>query len=222
MTENLNSTLWVDAKEKIRKCHLSALQPQSADVAQWKDAFDALMDAVADERKSVADFAPELYELTAATGFDYDFADIFEEYFDHLEDNEAWQEVIVSCDRILDMFDWRLRAASQYKFRKGNALEHMGKLTEAEEFGKKWLDEDPEDYYAAASNVFLLITMGKIDEAKEITERYLRQDLLCDNTTDTFFMAAYRLYELTDDINAKQRVEKKIAEYNAISEMIDK
>ena len=29
-------------------------------------------------------------------------------------------------------------------------------------------------------------------------------------------MAAYRLYEMTDDINAKQRVEQKIAEYNAM------
>lgn len=221
MTENLTSTLWTDAKEQIRACHLSQLAPETADLATWKKAFDTLMDAIAGERKSAADFSAELSDLTEASGFDYSFSDILEEYFDHLEEKAAWEMVVESCDRILAMFAWKTMPNSEYMFRKGNALEKLGKIAEAEAFGRKWLEEAPEDYYAAASLVFLLITEGKIEEAEEITGQYLRSDLVCDSKTDTFFMAAYRLYELTDNAYAKQRVEQKIAEYNAIAGIVE-
>lgn len=221
MKKELKSSKWLDAKEMIRKCHLSQLNSEETSISEWKLAFDTLMLALKDERAMEPEFAKEVSELTKDTGFDYDFEDILEEYFDYIEAKEEWALVIESCDQMLENFAWKNALPSEYKFRKGNALESDGQIKAAEAFGKAWLEEYPEDYYAAASNVFLMIAMGKIEEAEELTNNYLRNDLICDSKTDTFFMAAYRLYEITDNIYAKQRVEKKLAEYNAISEAIE-
>ena len=213
MQAELKSKLWPEVANNIRQCHLSMLSPDSRDLGAWQQAFKGLMSAITDERKLDPAFCQELSDLTEATGFSYDFKDILEEYFDLLEAEEKWDAVITSCDSIINYFKWEKAMPSQYMFRKGNALNKAGRYAAAEAFGKEWLDKYPTDLYAAASNAFLYIELGKLDKAKAITEKYLKDDLVCDSTTDTFFMAAYRLYEMTDDINAKQRVEQKMAEY---------
>ncbi len=221
MKGNLNSSLWTEAKEQIRKCHLSLLQPETAEVKAWKEAFDLLMRAIEEERQTEALFAMELAELTEATGFDYNFEDILEEYFIFLEEREEWETMIASCDKIVDIFSWEKAFPSEFMFRKGDALDRLGRVEEAETFGKQWLESYPEDYFAAASNVFLMISMGKTEEALVLTEQYIRKDLICDKATDTFYMAANRLYEITDNPHAKERVAKKIAEYDAIKAMVE-
>lgn len=213
---NLKSPSWPGAVEQMRKCHLSSIAQETADLKEWKNAFDLLVQVINEEREAEPLFSEEFEMLTEATGCDYDFCEILEEYFDFLEEKEAWEEVIASAETMMDLFAWTRVKPSEYMFRKGNALQKMNRLDEARAFGSQWLKEYPKDLYAAASNVFLLISMNQIDEAKAITEEYLGEDLICDKTTDTFFMAAYRLYELTDNIHAKQRVEKKMAEYNAL------
>ena len=82
---------------------------------------------------------------------------------------ECWEEVF-------DLFQWKEMRASEFKFRKVNALE----------------------------------ALKRYDEAEAITAKYLGPDLICDKETDTFFMAAYRLFEMTDNKDAKRRVEKKM------------
>ena len=73
-----------------------------------------------------------------------------------------------------------------------------------------------EDFKALLSPAAAPFLEQMARKAEEITKKYLRDDLICDNTTDTFFMAAYRLFEITENINAKQRVEKKMQEYQAM------
>lgn len=216
MIEGLKSSLWTDANECMRKCHLATVMPKKASEADWLNAFDLLTLAIVDERKLTPDFAPEITDLSDATGNTYGFEDILEEYFDHLEEKGEWEQVVASCDKLISLFKWESKLPSEYMFRKGNALEKSKRFDEAEAFGKKWLEKYPYDLYAAASNVFLKVELKKYEEAEEITKKYLRDDLICDNTSDTFFMAAYRLYEITENINAKQRVEKKMQEYQAM------
>ena len=216
MNKELNSKKWEDAAAKMRACHLSLLNPNDAKVADWKEAFNTLVRAIKEERSFDPAFAPEFNELDQATGNTYGFYDIIEEYFDFLEEKGAWSDVITSCEEMISLFKWEHKLPSQYMFRKGNALEKSHQLKEAEEFGEYWLAHYPQDLYAAASNVFLKAAIGKVDEAKAITEKYLRDDLVCNEESDSFFMAAYRLFELTDDINAKQRIEKKITEYQEL------
>lgn len=218
MFSDLKSTLWPQAVEMMRKCHLSNVMPEQASEADWETAFDLLVNAINDERKLDPAFAEELADLTGQTGNVYGFEDILEEYFDHLEEHEKWDNVISSSEKIISLFKWNNKLPSEYMFRKGNALEKSKKFEEAEAFGKEWLDEYPYDLYAAASNVFLKIELKKFDEAQEITEKYLRDELVCDNTSDTFFMAAYRLYEMTDNINAKTRVMQKMNEYQQLNQ----
>lgn len=213
---NLHSENWIKTRDAIRKCHLSTLQEELVDVFEWKQAFDLLMGVIKEERRYSSNFALELSDLTKDSGFEYDMKDILEEYFDELEKKDSWELVVESCDQMLEEFEWLKDTPSQYFFRKGNALQHTGKLKEAEEFGAQWLEQYPNDYYAAASNVFLLLSLGKKEKALEITEHCLKQELICDKATDTFFMAATRLYELTEDGDAKERVAKKIAEYEAL------
>jgi len=213
--KSLTSTTWAATSEKIRKCHLSLLS-DGGNTADWVDAFDSLIDSIKDERKLDPAFSPELGMLTKATGITYDFADILEEYFDHLEESNEWEKVISSCEKIIDLFKWESALPSEYMFRKGNALEKSGRYEEAEAFGKEWLEKYPTDLYGAASNTFLLLELGRVDEAEAITEKYLRDDLICNDDSNTLYMAAYRLYEMTENINAKQRVEKKMAEYQEL------
>ncbi len=216
MDKELKSKKWDDAVKKMQACHLSLLNPEDAKSADWKEAFNALVKAIKEERSYNPAFAPELSDLDEATKNTYGFYDILEEYFDFLEEKEDWDDVIESAEEMISLFKWEKKLPSEYMFRKGNALEKARRLNEAEDFGEYWLSHSPQDLYAAASNVFLKAEIGKYDEARAITEKYLRDDLMCDKDSDCFFMAAYRLYELTDDINAKQRIEKKIAEYQEI------
>jgi len=222
MTSDLKSSLWPDVNEAMRKCHLSTVMPEKASEADWKSAFDLLVLAITDERKLNPAFAEELSSLSAETGNTYGFEDILEEYFDHLEEHEEWDEVIVSSEKMISLFKWNSKLPSEYMFRKGNALEKSKRFDEAEKFGDEWLAKYPYDLYAAASVVFLKIELKKWDEAEKITEKYLRDELVCDDTNDTFFMAAYRLFEITDNINAKNRVMQKIAEYQQLSSQDNK
>lgn len=212
----LHSTTWEETVESIRKMHLGSLNPESVTESDWENAFNMLVASIEDERKANPYFAPELSNLTDETGIAYNFADILEDYFDHLEEINAWDGVIDSCDKILKLFSWHEAMPSEYMYRKGNALQKAGRLEEAEAFGKEWLSKYPDDLYAGASNAFLLLSMGRIDEAEALTEKYMSDDLVCDDKSSTLFMAAYRLYEMTDNINAKKRVEQKMAEYNEL------
>jgi len=214
--KKLCSNTWQDTAEAMRKCHLSALSQQEVTLADWKKAFDMLIISIEEERTENKFFSPELANLTEETGCDYDFADILEDYFDYLEDADAWADVIASSEKMLKLFAWESKKPSEYMYRKGNALQKLERYEEAEAFGNEWMEKYPDDLYASASNAFLYLSQGKLDEAKAITEKCLSDELICDNTNDTLFMAAYRLYEMTDNINAKQRVEKKMAEYNAM------
>ena len=213
MDKNLQSAKWQDAVTKMKDAHLSLLNPDDAKVSDWVDAFNTLVKAIKEERSFDPAFAPELVDLDEATGNVYGFKDILEEYFDFIEEHEAWDDVINSSEEMISLFKWDKKIPSEYMFRKGNALEKSKRLDEAEAFGSFWLEKYPTDLYAAASNVFIKAELGKMDEARAIADKYLKDDLICDDDSDTFFMAAYRLYELTDDINAKQRIEKKITEY---------
>lgn len=216
MISDLKSSLWSTVNEQMRKCHLSTVMPENAGDSDWEETFKMLVLAINEERKLNLAFAEELSDLSEDTGNIYGFEDILEEYFDHLEEHEKWDAVIASCDSMISLFKWESKIPSEYMFRKGNALEKSGRYEEAEKFGEEWLAKYPYDLYAAASNVFLKIELKKYDEAEALTEKYLRDELVCDDTSDTFFMAAYRLYEITDNINAKSRVMQKMAEYQEL------
>lgn len=218
MNQNLSASSWHDTMEKIRKCHISLIQETTANVKEWKEAFDALISSIKEERINYPEFAQELSDLTDSTGSSYAFNDILEEYFDYLEENKAWEIIIESSDTLINLFKWEAKYPSEYMFRKGDSLLKLDKLQEAKTFGEIWLKEYPNDLYAVASNVFLLITMGESEKALELTDKHLTRELKCNKTSDTFLMAAYRLYEITSDINAKQRIEAKIAAYNEMSE----
>lgn len=210
----LHSEKWEQAGEMLRKSRLSTLVEGNKDEACWQEAFDLTTEAILEERTFDEEFAPEVSTLDAYTGGKYLLRESLEAYFNHLEKEEKWEEVIASCEKVMGLFRWEKQKPSEFMFRKGNALESLKRYEEAEQFGKEWLETYPDDLYAAASNVYLLVSMEKYDEAEAITERYLGENLICDESTDTFFLAAYRLFELTDNINAKQRVEKKMADYS--------
>ena len=218
MDQNLKSKKWDDAVKKMQACHLSLLNPDQAKTSDWKDAFETLVKAIKEERSFNPAFAPEFEDLDKDTKDTYGFYDIMEEYFDFLEEKGDWDDVISSAEEMISLFKWEKKLPSEYMFRKGNALEKSRRLNDAEDFGAYWLEHYPQDLYAAASNVFIKAEIGKFDEAEEITKKYLREDLVCDKDSDSFFMAAYRLFELTDNINAKQRIEKKIAEYQEMQD----
>ncbi len=212
----LHSKTWEKAGELLRKSRLSTLMPAAKDEACWDEAYDLTILSITEEREYNPDFAKEINQLDEQTDYKYNLLECLEAYFDHLEAMEKWEEVIYSCNRIIDLFAWKEVKPSEFLFRKGNAYEALKRFDAAEAFGKKWLESDPTDLFAAASNVYLKATLGKYDEADEIVEKYLGEELQCEDSTDTFFMAAYRLYEMTDNMNAKRRVEKKMADYNRI------
>ncbi|MCF0130892.1 MAG: hypothetical protein HUJ71_04150 [Pseudobutyrivibrio sp.] len=210
----MNSKTWEKAGELLRKSRLSTLTAIARDEACWNEAFELTMLAITEERESNPDFAAEYVDLDEATDYQYNLTECLEAYLNHMEAVEKWEVVISSCNRVIELFSWNRSKPSQFMYRKGNALMALGRFDEAKRFGKQWLEKYPNDLYAAASNAYLLVAMGCFEEAKTLTEQYIRDEYCCQDGADTIFMAAYRLYEMTDDINAKQRIEHKIAEYN--------
>ena len=97
MDKELKSKKWDDAVKKMQACHLSLLNPEAAKSADWKEAFNALVKAIKEERSYNPAFAPELSDLDEATENTYGFYDILEEYFDFLEEKEDWDDVIESA-----------------------------------------------------------------------------------------------------------------------------
>lgn len=218
MAKVLTSADWTKAGEKLRESKLSTLGDSAASNS-WDEAFKFVVSAVKEERIKDASFAANLCQLDEDTDYQYDLLEMLEKYFDHFEALGQWEKVVEDCNTVIRLFAWKEDMPSQFMFRKGNALEKMKRYDEAEAFGQDWLEEYPDDLYAAASNVYLMLALKKYAEAEKLTKKYLREDLVCDDKSDTFLMAAYRLYEMTNDINAKQRVEKKMADYhNLISE----
>jgi hypothetical protein len=126
MDKELKSKKWDDAVKKMQACHLSLLNPEVAKSADWKEAFNALVKAIKEERSYNPAFAPELSDLDEATENTYGFYDILEEYFDFLEEKEDWDDVIESAEEMISLFKWEKKLPSEYMFRKGNALEKLG------------------------------------------------------------------------------------------------
>lgn len=214
MKSSLKCELWSFTLAQIQKCHLSLLNGDSKYDDSWNNAFNNLIVCIRNERKFNDSFAVDISFLTEETGISYDFVEIFEEYFDYLENNKEWDLVVVSAYNLLDTFIWKKTKPSEYLFRIGNAYLQENKLEEAQVFGKRWLEKYPNDLYGVASNAFLLAKLGKEKEALELTNKYLPDDLRCNNEDDSLFLAATRLFELTDDPYAKERINKKIFEYN--------
>lgn len=214
--KELKSKLWPTVIENIRKCHLSTISGEGVEQDKWITAFDDIFVALYEERKLHSAFAPELGFLTEDIGISYDIQEVLEEYFDMLEDNNRWDDVVASCEKLLTSFVWRKTKPSQYYFRKGNALLKSGKIEEAKVFGEKWLKDFPNDLFAAASNSFLLLELGKEEEAGELARKYLGDEYKDKSAKDSVYMAAVRLLELTNGPWAKDRVAKKIAEYEDI------
>lgn len=220
MHQGLSATTWKQTMDKIRICHISHLLQNSPGVADWKEAFDLLINSIKEERLNYPDFAKEISDLTNETGSSYSFNDILEEYFDFLENTFSWNEVIDSCDKIIPLFKWEAKSSSEYKYRKGNALLKLKRTEEAKKFNEEWLKDFPDDLYAVTSNILLLISLGELAKALTLTELHLSNDLKCNRITDTFMTAANKLCELTEDENASQQLKEKITEYNKLSELI--
>lgn len=125
----------------------------------WKDAWDVFLTAM--------DQIPETYSvdgLLDEQDYLYSVDSWLQDYEMELGNEGDYEERIIFCKKILEIFDWEEEDDSCFQCGIGESLFGQGKVTEAYEHYEKWLTENPQNVNGLIS--FSWILMENKDAAK--------------------------------------------------------
>lgn len=184
----------------------------------WKAAFDLLKEIIAEGRSEDAGYAPELYLLDDATDFGHDIQGWLEDYLDELDMREMKEELIESCEDLLQLFKWEEDSPSYYNFRRISALGALGRNEEALRLSKEWLEKEEDNMLAVTSGVYANMGCRNFDEAEYLIKKYIDQDTECTEENDILFIAAGEFYKIAGNKKEQKRIEKILKEYDKMIE----
>lgn len=204
--------LWKKFERASQKCYTEMLT-ESADLKLWNEAYNALLDAVEDERSRRADYAKELYELDEETDYEYDVEGWLEDYMDELELHDEFDTLIQVCRHIIQMFQWKEVSPAGLRFRIAAALGSQRKSEEAHRFCEEWYNQEPDHILAATATVYGRIEVRDMDGAQQIIDRYITDDTDCTDDNDIMFIAAETFYKVKGNKKAEKKILKAIRRY---------
>ena len=172
-----------------------------------------MKEIVLEERTENPSFAPEREMIDDATDYEYDIQGWLEDCLDEVDMREEYALLLKMCDDLLAMFTWPEYTSSDIKFRKVSVLGALDRNTEAAEFCKEWLQEEPENIVAATASVYAMTRMKEFVVAEELIERFIPDKTVCTEENDIMFAAASILYEVTGNKKEKRKVDKALREY---------
>ena len=118
------SRKWKKFGELTRKCYMD-LAGLEKSLNCWDEAFEALKEAVAAERREEPEYAAELYALDEETDYEYDVQGWLEDYLDDLDMRESKEKLLEVCDELIGLFRWEEEKPSDIKFLKVSALKSL-------------------------------------------------------------------------------------------------
>ena len=197
------SRKWKKFGELTGKCYMSLAGVEKS-LNCWDEAFEALKEAVAAERKEEPEYAAELYELDEETDYEYDVQGWLEDYLDDLDMRESKKKLLEVCDELIGLFRWEEEKPSDIRFLKASALRDLGRAEEAAAFCEKWLAREPDDYMAVAAGIYA---------AEGLIRQHIHEDTKCTDENDILFTAAAIYYKAAGKKEEEERIQKELDEY---------
>lgn len=204
--------VWRKFEEAAGMCYLEMIQPESGkDI--WDDTFSMLMEIIDNERKRDSKYAPELSELEDSTECQCDISGWLDDYLDELDMEEQYEKLQQTCEKILDLFQWKEDDPSDLKFHIASALGSQGKKEEALAYCQEWYKEDEDNVMAAAALIYAQMGMKNLEEAEQTVKKFLPDDLVCTEENDIIFTAASLLYKANGNKKEERKINKALKAY---------
>lgn len=204
--------LWNKFDHLTCQCYESMIGAD-IDPEVWNQAYKTLIQIIEAGRDADPEFAPEFYELDEATDFEFCVEDWVNDYLDHLCMKGQYVQAEKVCRTICNLFVWKESSPTNFYFVLSEALSEQGKKEEAIGFCTEWLKKEPENLSAVAAMIYAFLRVGKAEEARKLTEKYLTPDMECGDGTDILFIAAEKVYEALGDKKAKKRISAALKQY---------
>lgn len=206
------SRKWKKFGELTRKCYMD-LAGLEKSLNCWDEAFEALKEAVAAERREEPEYAAELYALDEETDYEYDVQGWLEDYLDDLDMRESKEKLLEVCDELIGLFRWEEEKPSDIRFLKASALKSLGRAEEAVAFCEKWLDQEPDDYVAVAAGIYAFLEIRNMEAAEGLIRQHIHEDTECTDENDILFTAAATYYKAAGKKEEEKRIQKALDEY---------
>lgn len=146
---------WENFAQLTARCYKAAENGNTLNGC-WNEAFNALMDVIAQERRTDSGFARELGDLEKITDFKFNIVGLVLDYFDWLWREGDYQTICTNADRVINTFDWYVESSSAIRIKVVKSLVEMGKKDEAMQYCLEWIKAEPEDVNAAMTKKALL------------------------------------------------------------------
>lgn len=144
----------------MEKCYLG-MAGGGADVNDWNDCFDVLIQIIENERESNPDFGGEL------------------DFLDELDMREMYSRLEEVCRKLLKIFEWKEEYPSDIRFMLASALGNQGRVEEARKYCEDWEAQEKDNPLAAAALIYSRLRMKDYEGAEEIVRQYIDEDTVC-------------------------------------------
>ncbi|MCD7736912.1 MAG: hypothetical protein LUI07_08150 [Lachnospiraceae bacterium] len=184
----------------------------------WNNAFEVLLENIADERAGNADYAKELYQVDDSTDYRYDVSEWLEDYLDELDMREEYERLETACRKLLTLFAWEEESPSEFCTMLSVALLGQGKTQEALTFDEEWLQKEPDSQYAVAALIRARMKCSDMQGARELVEGHITEATKCIEDNELIFIAAEEFYQEAGEKKAAKRVHREL---EAFEELLD-
>ena len=155
---------WDDLVAKGYKCFEN--QKETEGLVLWQDAWNIFC-FIMEQSGQIN----TLYGLMDELDYVYPIDDWLQDYEMELDNAGKYEERIVFCQKILELFDWKEEDDSCFKCGIGDSLFRQGKIAEAYEYYEKWLAEDAQNTDGINSFSWILFENGDAERAYEVVRR---------------------------------------------------
>lgn len=204
--------LWNKFDRFSTKCYSDMIQDVTK-MDNWNNCFDILLEIIKKGREQNPDFAKELYLLDDDTEFSHDVGGWMQDYLDELDMRQMYDELQDVCKKVIELFEWKEDAPSDFYYYISSTMRAQGKHKEALEFCEEWYAKDSDNITAAMALIYSRTAMKDWDGAEQVVKKYIDEEMLCTEDNDIIYTAAECLYKASGNKKAEKKITKAMKEY---------
>ena len=204
---------WKKYDQLMEKCYLG-MADGGADINDWNDCFDVLIQIIENERESNPDFGRELNLLDDETDYRHDVQGWLEDYLDELDMREMYLRLETVCRKLLKIFEWREEYPSDIRFMLASALGNQGRVEEARRYCEDWEVQEKDNPLASAALIYSMLRMKDYEGAEEIVRQHITENTVCSEENDVIFTAALQLYKANGNKKMEKKMDAALEEYD--------
>lgn len=194
----------------------------------WTAAYQAFTEVMGDLRKEKEEqnrflrkgengsFRFSFEELEDEYGEEHDLSGWLEDYLDELDMQGEYEKILEAVEYLAREFEWENDDFFDLKSRKCMALMDLGRLDEAYQTCREWMESEEEDsperFEAAADMIRICTKMHRFDEAAGLIEQWICSDDECTDDDYGIFAAARDFYKAAGDAKKAKKLQKLMDE----------